>query len=159
MSTEPYLNASSNAEHLADAVAAYLDAREKGQTPDPEECVRCHPDIAEELRDFLKNYQPFDDVLAPLREKSPDAGMVGMTFGDYEVLEEIARGGIGIVYRARQKSLNRLVALKMILDPKLAGPDEVRRFRTEAESAAHLDHPHIVPIYEVDEYQGQCFSR
>src|SRR5262245_42356177 len=166
-------------ERLNAVLAEYLDAQRLGRAPSRDELLAQHPDFVEDLVAFLEDqaalarFSPAAPAPAFAETVSlPPAGnAAGDTlpepapgsrvryFGDYELLEEIARGGMGVVFKARQVSLNRIVALKMILAGQFASEGEVRRFRAEAESAANLDHPNIVPIYEVGEHQGhQYFS-
>jgi WD40 repeat protein len=152
-------------ERVNEAIADYLEAVEKGQPPDPETFLAGYPQLADELRAFLADREHFARAAEPLGPSTPVPGgaapaaplPVVRCFGDYELLGEIARGGMGVVFKARQVSLNRLVALKMILAGQLASAADVQRFRTEAEAAANLDHPNIVPIYEVGEHAGQQY--
>ncbi len=150
-------------------IAAYMQAVEAGDVPNRDELLAVHPEHVEALQAFFADLDRMDRVASPLRlaagldetfalDANGNSALPTIRyFGDYELLEEIARGGMGIVYKARQVSLNRIVALKMILRGTFATEKDVARFRAEAESAANLDHPHIVPIHEVGEHEGHQY--
>lgn len=170
-------------ERLENVIADYLRAIDSGQSTDPEALFQQHPDFADELAEFFQGQSELQRLAAdseeendptlitdanpalektyvpdtePTTKSRPARERVGY-FGDYELLAEIARGGMGVVYKARQVNLDRVVALKMILAGQLASEADVRRFNQEAEAAANLDHAGIVPIFEVGQHKGQHF--
>ena len=158
-------------------VAACADARRTHRMADCNSLVEQHPEFAADIAIFLNDYDQVDSYLAPLREllgsaagsagevptiaggggaAALSAPVAGSSFGDYELLSEISRGGMGVVFQARQRSLNRIVALKMVLAVGTSTTDS-ERFLVEARAVARLSHPHIVPIYEVGEHGGRPF--
>jgi eukaryotic-like serine/threonine-protein kinase len=139
-----------------------------GKNPDFEALARRHPDLVDEVRmlwatamvaeDFASVSQALDSVeRAASTPNRPPVFEPRQRVGDYEILEEIGRGGMGVVFRARQISLGRIVALKMILRGELASAADLTRFRGEAESAARLHHPHVTAVYEIGDHEGQPF--
>jgi WD40 repeat protein len=151
-------------------LADYLHSVERGQPLDRQSLIAAHPELADDLNSFFRNHDSIDRLAVPLKAAADTPTLLGVShaipaqsgltiryFGDYELLDEIARGGMGVVFRARQVNLNRVVALKMILAGQLAHDSDVKRFYAEAESAASLDHPGIVPIFEIGQHDSQHY--
>lgn len=154
-------------ERLAELLDELTDAAARGDHAAHDRLARELPDLAEPIRELwgaVMVTQAVADSATTLsfptadRLASPLADLeLPHPIGDYRLLEEIGRGGMGVVFRAQQESLSRSVAVKLILRGALASPEEHLRFRTEAEAAARLDHPGIVPIYDIDEQDGQLY--
>ena len=160
-------------EALLDLILGEVILREQaGEQPRLDEFLERFPHLDVPLRLQFEVHQ-LDRGRAPLRAGHPVIGwglvdsqvpvlvesidLARSTLPGYEILDELGRGGMGVVYRARQVGLNRDVALKMILAGAHAGPDERARFRIEAEAVARLQHPNIVQVYEVGEWERHPF--
>ena len=132
----------------------YVEALERGETPNRYELLVANPDLAVELLEFFKGRDQLDRLAAPLREAtrnlSPELG----TLGDFRLQRELGRGGMGVVYEAEQISLRRRVALKVLPFAAAMDPRQLQRFQNEAQAAAHLHHPNIVPVFAVGSERG-----
>ncbi|MEL6106585.1 MAG: serine/threonine-protein kinase [Planctomycetota bacterium] len=155
-------------QRLADLLAELTDSICRGEPLDFDEICEEHPDLASELRRLWGAVLVTDTAGAAAEERVGSDGSSGSggrwqsltfptTLGDYELLEEVGRGGMGVVFRARQISLDREVAIKMILRGRLASEVDLERFHAEASATARLEHPGIVPVYEVGDIDGRPF--
>lgn len=163
------LDSAGSEDEIDQIIAGYLQQVDTGQTPDREAFLNQHAHLATELREFLDDLDRFTEgpLVSPQNAsgKTPhdnsrtlDSELPRLRyFGEYELVREIARGGMGVVYEAKQKSLKRTVAVKMILGGVLASEEDVQRFRTEAQAAAGLQHPGIVSVHEVGVCQSQHY--
>jgi hypothetical protein len=166
MIDDPLTASTIDEQHLALLLADMTDAVLRGEAVDLERVCGEHPEYSGELRRLWGAVMVADAAGSDTRSDSPELPdwpeavvTLPCRFAGYELLEEIGRGGMGIVYRARQVSLDREVAVKMILRGPLASGVDRQRFRVEAEATARLEHASIVPVYEVGESQnGPYFS-
>ncbi len=157
--------ASEHDQQLAGLLSELSDRVRRGESVDLETECRAHPELARELRELWGAVLVADAVGSVARTGGDDAGpeqvsetgVAPRRVGDYELLEELGRGGMGVVYLARQVNLNRQLAVKMILRGPLASQGDRERFLAEAQAAARLDHVGIVPVYQVGEEGGRMY--
>ena len=158
---------------LATLVEELQQSLQQGDVQRVEALCQDHPDLETDLRElwaalvaatvagdqFRMQYENLEQHLSPFNSAATLSWQFSLpvTQGDFELTEELGRGGMGVVYRAHQISLDREVALKMILPGRLSEPEHVERFQQEAEAAAQLDHPGIISIYEVAFYLFPVF--
>ncbi len=147
---------------LADVLSRVTDAVCRGEAVDLEQVCDRHPDLSDDLRRLWGTILITDtagqiDVQSDATSHTDPAHQIPTSFGDYELLEEIGRGGMGIVFRASQQSLDREVAIKMIQRGRLDSEPDLKRFLAEASATARLEHPNIVPVYDVGNADGRPY--
>ena len=150
-------------ERLSALLDEYFQSLERGQPIDPRELAARHPELAEHLRGYLKSIEFLQGAAVGFRPSGSSESSAGVDpllsrqLGDFRIVREVGRGGMGVVYEAWQDSLKRRVALKVLPFAALLDAQQVARFRHEAQAAARLQHPHIVPVYAVGTDQGLHF--
>jgi serine/threonine protein kinase len=149
-------------QELVEVLERYMADLESGIAPDEQALLAAHPDLADELRPYLESLRLLDGATRDIRlpranangTQDDTAPQNARQIGEYRIVREIGRGGMGIVYEAHQKSLNRKVALKILPFAAVLDQRQIARFRNEAQAAAQLHHPHIVPVFAVGQEQG-----
>ena len=142
---------------LAEILDVYRQELRGGEDPAPEECLEAHPELAAQLGDCLQGLAAMEELREALSVPAPAPLFGPRSLGDFQIVREIGRGGMGVVYEAIHLRLNRRVALKMIRAGALADAQDHELFRKEALTAASLQHPNIVQLYEVGEHEGQPY--
>src|SRR5438132_654477 len=149
---------------LSELLMAWEDARTRGQEVPAEDLCRDCPELTPTLEHHIRALRSLTPVLDLARyddeAAAENGGSTPAELGNlagYDLLEELGRGGTGVVYKARQTGLDRVVAIKMLLGGHFAGQVALRRFRTEAQTLAQLRHPHIVQIHDIGSHQGSPY--
>jgi hypothetical protein len=142
---------------IASIVDSYREAMQRGDDPDPQEWLGAHPDLAKELADCLHGLAAMEELRNALSAVATPAPFAPRSLGDFQLVREIGRGGMGVVYEAIDVRLHRTVALKRIKAGILADAEELAMFRKEARAAAALQHPNIVQLHEVGEDDGHPY--
>ncbi len=162
-------------------VGLYLEAIDRGAAPSREDLLAQHPEFSAELDEFFASERQLAGLAGPPRtshhleatcafpcsrpvtercgadRRRSESDRLPRRFGNYELLEVLGQGGMGVVYKAHDQKLGRLVALKMIHPGLLTSATDLQRFRNEALTVARLDHPHILPVYEIGEQDGEPY--
>lgn len=147
----------STTNHLADILDEYLQSLEAGQPLSREQVLKRYPQYAEALQEYLDDLQWLHGRTAVPEPLNTGLDGDSRTLGDFEIVREIGRGGMGVVYEARQRSLHRRVAIKVLPFVAMLDDRQIMRFENEARAAAQLHHPHIVPVYGVGCDRGVRF--
>ncbi len=161
MTSQEFEEFSDQDNRLGEVISGYLKVVEAGGLPNRQELLDAHPEMASELADFFADRDHMERLASPLRLATHSiaeaADLTGSRIGDYEIVEQIGQGGMGVVFAARQDRPRRLVALKIIHAGSWTMRQRLERFREESDILARLRHPNIVRVYEVGEHEGRPY--
>lgn len=146
-------------QRVDDVIAGYFELVEGGTNVSIEQWIQCHREFADDIREYFDDRQQIEQPAAPWRAISNTTAAIDFPgrLGDFRLIREVGRGGMGIVFEAQQISLNRRVALKVLPFAAVLDDRQLARFKNEAQAAAGLEHPHIVNVLFVGHERGVHF--